>query len=95
MRNDQIILRPIMTEKSTMLKDAYNKYTFVVHKSANKILIKDAIKSLFDVTPLKVNILNVRGKKKRVRYKYGYTASYKKAIITLKQGDKISIFEGA
>ena len=95
MRDDQIILRPIMTEKSTMLRDAYNKYSFIVHKDANKILIKNAIKNLFDVTPLKVNIINIRGKKKRVRYKFGYTSSFKKAIITLKQGDKIGIFEGA
>lgn len=95
MRNDQIILRPIMTEKSTMLKDAYNKYSFIVHKNANKILVKNAIKDLFNVSPLTVNIINVRGKKKRVRYKFGYTSSYKKAIVTLKKGDKIGIFEGA
>ena len=95
MKNDQIIIKPIMTEKSTMLKDNYNKYSFIVHKNANKILIKNAIKSLFDVNPLNVNIINVRGKKKRVRYKFGYTSSYKKAIVTLKKGDKIGIFEGA
>jgi large subunit ribosomal protein L23 len=95
MRNDQIILRPIMTEKSTMLKDSYNKYSFIVHKNANKILVKNAIKDLFNVSPLTVNIINVRGKKKRVRYKFGYTSSYKKAIVTLKKGDKIGIFEGA
>ena len=95
MRIDQLILRPVMTEKSTMLRHKYNKYTFIVHKNANKILVQDAIKNLFDVTPIKVNIINVRGKKKRVRYKLGYTSSYKKAIITLKQGEKIGIFEGA
>ena len=95
MRNDQIILKPLMTEKSTMLKDAYNKYSFIVHKDANKILIKNAIKNLFNVNPISVNVINIRGKKKRVRYKFGYTSSYKKAIITLKKGDKIGIFEGA
>lgn len=95
MRTDQLILRPVMTEKSTMLRTKYNKYTFIVHKSANKISVQDAIKNLFNVTPIKVNIINVRGKKRRVRYKLGYTSSYKKAIITLKQGEKIGIFEGA
>ncbi len=95
MRIDQLIIRPVMTEKSTMLRNKYNKYTFIVHKNANKISVQDAIKNLFDVTPLNVNIINVRGKKKRVRYKLGYTSSYKKAIITLKEGEKIGIFEGA
>ena len=95
MRTDQIILRPVMTEKSTMIRNKYNKYTFIVHKNANKISVQDAIKNLFDVTPIKVNIINVRGKKRRVRYKLGYTSSYKKAIITLKQGERIGIFEGA
>lgn len=95
MRIDQLILRPVVTEKSTMLRNKYNKYTFIVHKNANKISVQDAIKNLFDVTPIKVNIINIRGKKKRVRYKLGYTSSYKKAVITLKQGEKIGIFEGA
>lgn len=95
MRTDQLILRPVMTEKSTILRTKYNKYTFIVHKNANKVLVQDAIKNLFNVTPINVNIINVRGKKRRVRYKLGYTSSYKKAIITLKQGEKIGIFEGA
>jgi len=95
MRDDQLIIRPISTEKSTLVREKYNKYCFVVHEDANKIMIKSAIKNLFNVTPLTVNIIKVKGKRKRVRYKYGYTSSYKKAIISLAQGDKIGLFEGA
>lgn len=95
MRSEEIILRPILSEKSTLLRDKSNKFVFVVSKDANKIMIKSAIKELFDVVPEKVNVVNLRGKLKRVRYKYGMTSSLKKAIITLKKGDKISVFEGA
>lgn len=95
MRDDQIILKPWVTEKSTMLRETNNKYTFIVHNEANKITIKKAIKSLFDVVPTEVNIMNIKGKRKRVRYRYGYTSAYKKAVVTLNKGDKIGIFEGA
>ena len=95
MRSDNVILKPVMTEKSTALREKDNKYTFIVHKDANKIIIKDAIQKLFEVTPLNVNIINTKGKRKRVRYKYGYTPGYKKAVVTLKKEDKIGIFEGA
>ena len=95
MNENEIIIRPIVTEKSTHLKEKENKYTFIVHKDANKILIKEAIKKLFSVTPLSINVMNVKGKQKKVRFKYGFTSSYKKAIVTLKKGDKIGIFEGA
>lgn len=94
MREDEIIIRPLMTEKSTLLRDKDNKYSFIVHKDANKISIANAVKILFKVTPVNVNILNIKGKLKKVRAKFGYTSSYKKAIVTLKKGDKIGIFEG-
>jgi len=95
MRDDQIILKPWVTEKSTLLREADNKYTFIVHDEANKIMIKSAVKNLFNVDPKEVNIIKIKGKKKRVRYRYGYTSSYKKAIVTLTEGEKIGIFEGA
>lgn len=94
MRSEDIIIRPLLTEKSTSVRETLNKYTFIVSKDANKIMVKNAIKEMFNVNPLKVNILNVKGKRKRVRYKYGYTASVKKAVITLDKSEKISIFEG-
>lgn len=94
MRPEEIIIRPLVTEKSTYLREKFNKYTFVVNKSATKIAVSNAIKQMFDVTPVKVNVINVFGKMKRVRYKYGLTSSFKKCVVTLKQGDKIAIFEG-
>ncbi len=89
---NDIIIRPVITEKATELAKQ-NKYVFRVHKKANKDMIDKAIRSIFGVTPLKVNVMVVRGKRKRVRYNYGYTASWKKAIVTLKEGDKIEVFE--
>ena len=91
---EAIIIKPYITEKTTHLREKFNKYTFVVSKDADKISIERAVKSMFNVVPIKVNVINVRGKLKRQRYKYGYTSSFKKCILTLKKGDKISIFEG-
>ncbi len=95
MRSEEIILKPVVSEKSTNIREKANKYVFIVSKDANKIMVKDAINDLFGVMPAKVNVVNVMGKLKRVKYKYGRTASFKKAIVTLKEGDKISVFEGA
>ena len=95
MKHENVLIRPIVTEKSTMLREKQNKYLFIVHKDSNKMLVADALKKMFNVTPLDVKILNIKGKQKRVRYKLGFTSSQKKAIIKLKQGDKIPIFEGA
>lgn len=89
---NDIIIRPVITEKATELAKQ-NKYVFRVHKKANKDMIEKAISSIFGVTPVKVNVMIVRGRRKRVRYNYGYTASWKKAIVTLKEGDKIEVFE--
>jgi large subunit ribosomal protein L23 len=87
----QVILRPIISERSyDLLED--NRYTFEVAKKANKVEIGQAVEEIFDVTVLKVNTMNVSGKPKRVRYAKGYTRSWKKAIITLKAGDKIEAF---
>lgn len=95
MRSEEVLLKPVITEKSTERREKENKYVFVVDKMANKIMVKDAVEELYNVKPLKVNIINIKGKRKRVRYKYGYTTSYKKAIVKLRKGEKIAIFEGA
>ena len=94
MKNPRDILRrPVVTEKSTsLLQD--NKYTFVVDPRANKTEIKQAVESIFKVKVEKVNTLRVKGKMKRVRNIAGKTPDIKKAIVTLRQGDKIEIFEG-
>jgi len=88
-----ILKKPVVTEKSTsLLQD--NKYTFVVDPGANKTEIKQAVESIFKVKVEKVNTMNVKGKIKRVRRIPGRTPDTKKAIVTLRKGDKIEIFEG-
>jgi large subunit ribosomal protein L23 len=87
----QVILRPIITERSFDLMND-NRYTFEVAKQANKIEIGQAVESIFGVKVLKVNTLSVSGKPKRVRYAKGYTRSWKKAVVTLAEGDTIEAF---
>ena len=70
------------------------KYVFQVARDANKLMIARAMKELFNVTPEKVNIINMRGKNRRLRYRMGKRAAWKKAIVTLAIGQKIEIFEG-
>lgn len=92
MNYNDIIIRPVVTEKTTEMIEN-NKYVFQVNKYANKDMVKRAVKEIFKVTPVRVNVMKVRGKRKRVRYQYGYTPAWKKAIVTLKAGDKIELFE--
>ena len=89
-----IILAPVITEKS-MAGIADKKYTFKVAKDANKIEIAEAVEKLFSVKVAKVNTISVRGKEKRMGRYSGYTASWKKAIVTLKADSKaIEFFDG-
>ena len=89
-----IIIAPIITEKS-MAGIADKKYTFKVAKDANKIEIAQAVEKIFKVDVAKVNTINVRGKMKRMGRYSGYTASWKKAIVTLKANSKpIEFFDG-
>lgn len=92
-RADEIILRPIISERSMDLVEE-NKYAFFVDKRANKIEIKKAVEELFNVEVVKVNTVNIPGKKKRLGRNEGRTPNRKKAIVTLKGSDKIEIFEG-
>ena len=88
-----IVIRPIITEKS-MAGNAEKKYTFEVHKDANKIEIAKAVAELFGVEVKKVNTLNVRGKFRRQGRFEGYTRAWKKAVVTLTEGSKtIEFFE--
>ena len=93
MKKGEIILNPIITEKSTALQEL-GKYCFKVDPRANKKEIMEAIRDVFNVEPISCTIMNMKGKRKRERYKIGYTSSWKKAIVTLKEGDKIELFEG-
>jgi large subunit ribosomal protein L23 len=90
----QVLLKPVVSEKSYALLEA-NQYTFVVHPSASKPEIHDAVESIFGVTVLKVNTLNRQGKKTRNRRtgKVGSKAATKRAIVTLAEGDSIDLFE--
>ena len=87
----EVILRPLLTEKSyATIKD--KRYTFVVAKDANKTEIKLEIERRFDVQVEKVNTLNCHGKLKRMGRTQGYTSDYKKAIVTLKKDSKSIAF---
>jgi large subunit ribosomal protein L23 len=90
----QIIIRPIVTEKSTDLMADENKYTFEVDMRANKTQIKNAIEEIFKVNVLKVNTSRVRGKIRRMGRYEGRTSEWKKAVVTLEQGQRIEVFEG-
>jgi len=93
MNPHQIILRPLITEKNTNLM-ALNKYCFQVDRNANKAQIKYAIEEIFNVSVTKVHTMNMRGKRRRRGAQFGYTADWKKAIVTLLEGDRIELFEG-
>ena len=86
-----LILKPIITEKGTIQMEL-NKYVFDVLPKATKPDIKAAIESLFDVTVVKVNTLTLPRKQRRVGRFIGYKAQYKRAIVTLKEGDTIALF---
>ena len=90
-----VILKPVVSEKSYALLDE-GVYTFVVHPDANKIEIRQAVEAIFGVGVVKVNTLNRKGKRKRNRRKFtfGSRPDTKRAIVTLKAGDRIDLFEG-
>jgi large subunit ribosomal protein L23 len=91
----KVIRRPLITEKSTRQKEEGRQYVFEVHRDANKIEIQQAVERLFKVRVLQVRTSNVLGKIKRLGRRYGKRPDWKKAIITLKEGDRIEFFEGA
>ncbi len=89
-----IIIRPVITEKSSRQME-HNQYTFEVHPSANKIQIRNAVQDVFKVKVEKVHTLKVRSKPKRMGAFLGKSRSWKKAIVTLVDGERIEFFEGA
>jgi large subunit ribosomal protein L23 len=90
----KIVEKPLVTEKGTVMLSEGNRVTFKVHLDANKIEIREAVQKIFSVTVLQVNTQIVRGKRKRFGKAMGQTKSWKKAMVQLKEGDKIEIFEG-
>ena len=93
MKYEDILIKPVISEKANMLREQ-NKYVFVVHPDANKIRIKEAVEALFKVKVIGCTTMNVLGKMKRLRGRPGRTASYKKAIVRLAEGETIAAFEG-
>ncbi len=89
----EVLLKPVITEKSTLLQDE-GRYTFQVALKANKGLVKEAVEKNFNVTVVDVNITMLRGKSKRYGPKVKKTPDTKKAIVTLKAGERINLVEG-
>jgi large subunit ribosomal protein L23 len=91
----KIVRRPLVTEKSTDQKEIHHQYVFEVDRNSNKIEIQSAVEHLFKVKVLNVRTSNVLGKMKRLGRKFGKRPDWKKAVVTLKEGDRIEFFEGA
>lgn len=92
-RTYEILKKPLLTEKSVVARDAQNRYGFVVSKNASKGEIKTAVEKIFNVTVVKINTITVTGKTHRMGRYEGKRPDYKKAFVTLKEGDKIEVEE--
>jgi large subunit ribosomal protein L23 len=93
MQHTQILIRPVVSEKSYVLSAAH-KYTFRVHPDAHKTQIRQAVEALFDVKVVEVRTMSVKSKPKRRGAVRGRTRSWKKAIVEVRPGDSIPIFQG-
>jgi large subunit ribosomal protein L23 len=90
----EVLHRPLITEKNTAIQAPQGKYAFEVAAEANKEQIKQAVEKAFNVSVTGVNVMTVPGKGRRMRGRWVMSPSWKKAIVTLKPGDKIELFEG-
>lgn len=89
-----IIKRPLITEKSSVQKELFDKYSFEVALNANKNQIREAVESIFKVHVTDIKTIRIRGKYRRVGKSMGKRPNWKKAIVTLKKGEKIELIEG-
>ena len=95
MQLEQVIKRPlVLTEKGNVLRESENKYLFEVDQEANKVQIRNAVEALFKVRVLDVHTMIVRGRIRRMGRGHAKTKNWKKAIVTLAEGEKIDFFEG-
>lgn len=99
MTPEKVIIAPVLTEKTNLLREERRKkYTFEVDARSNKLQIMQAIKELFEVKPVACRIVNVKSKPRKSRSKsgsnMGHTSTWKKAIVTLRAGESIEVFEG-
>jgi len=90
----EILIRPLITEQSSVMQAEQNKYTFEVHRSATKIDIRNAVEQMFDVSVKNVRTMNCLGKTRRVGRNTGRRRDWKKAIVTLDEGELIDMYEG-
>jgi large subunit ribosomal protein L23 len=93
MNAGQILIRPLITERSMTLRDDQNKYAFKVHVQATKPEIRKAVEELFEVKVVSVSTMNMLGKNKRLGRFFGRRSSWKKAIVTVASGQTIDIYE--
>jgi large subunit ribosomal protein L23 len=95
MNQYDIVVRPIVTEKSSLMKEGGNQYVFEVARTANKIEIAKAVEQLFKVKVVSVRVMNMEGKERRLGKHTGKKPDWRKAIVKLSPKDKIPFFEGA
>lgn len=95
MNMHRVLLQPLLTEKITGLREKSNTVGFVVHPEANRVQIKQAVETLLKVKVEKVNLMNVRGKVKRLGRFSGKRSDWKKAFVTLREGEKLEMYESA
>lgn len=92
MENTQVIIRPLVTEKSTHQQQTRNAYAFQVHADASKPEIKRAVEALYSVKVIDVRTMNRKGKPRRSRYKMTHTSNWKRAIVVLDENSRIDLF---
>jgi large subunit ribosomal protein L23 len=90
-----VLVQPLLTEKITGLREQTNTVGFMVHPEANRVQIRQAVEALLKVKVEKVNVMNVRGKVKRLGRFAGKRSDWKKAFVTLKKGEKLEMYESA
>lgn len=93
MNVNEILIKPLITEKNTML-GVQHKYTFKIDTRANKTQVKEAVETIFNVNVTAVNVISVPPKTRRVGKTTGKTSPWKKAIVTLREGQRLEVFEG-
>ena len=94
MNRHDIIISPLVTEKSTLLRETQNQYSFVVRSDVNRSEVKKALEETLSIKVTKVRIINCLGKEKRLNRFIGRRPDWKKAVVTLQEGQKLTIFEG-
>ncbi len=93
--SQDVVRRPLITEKAERSREAHRHFAFEVHRDATKIQVKQAVEKLFNVHVTAVRTAIARGKNKRVGRSVGRRPSWKKAVVTLKEGESIALFEGS